>query len=68
MMLAVLATFVPPIGTGLINTLVTLVVIGVILYLVETFIPLSPPIKAVLRVVAVLVAVIYLLRLIGVGV
>ena len=47
----------------LITLLVVLVIIGVALYLIETYIPMSPPIKIVLRVVVVLVLVLYLLKL-----
>jgi hypothetical protein len=52
----------------LISLLVLLIILGVALYLVETYIPMSPPIKLVIRVVVVLVIVIWLLRLFGVSV
>lgn len=42
--------------------LVTLIVLGLVLYLVETYIPMSPPIKTVLRVVVVVVLVLWLLQ------
>jgi hypothetical protein len=48
---------------GLISLIVMLVILGLALYLVETYIPMSPPIKTVLRVVVVLVLVLWLLRL-----
>lgn len=51
----------------LISLVVVLVIVGVCLYLVETYIPLSPPIKTVIRVVVVLVLCLYLLRLFGVN-
>lgn len=51
----------------LISLLVVLVVIGVCLYLVETYIPMSPPIKTVIRVVVVLVLILWLLRAFGVN-
>lgn len=51
----------------LINVIVALVVIGLILYLVENYIPMSPPIKVILRVVVILVLVLWLLRLFGVA-
>jgi hypothetical protein len=44
-----------------------LVVIGVALYLIETYIPMSPPIKTVIRVVVVLVLVLWLLRAFGIN-
>jgi len=50
----------------LIETLVLLVVIGVVLYLVETYVPMSPPIKTVIRVVVVLFLAIALLNAFGV--
>lgn len=48
---------------GLIGLVVVLIVVGVSLYLIETYIPMSPPIKTVLRVVVVLVLVLWLLQL-----
>jgi hypothetical protein len=38
----------------IVSPLILLVIVGVVLYLVETYIPLSPPIKVVIRVVVVL--------------
>jgi len=52
----------------MIALLVTLVVVGLILYLVETYIPMSPPIKTVLRVVVVLILILWLVRLFGLDV
>jgi len=49
----------------MIAMLVTLVIVGVCLYLVETYIPMSPPIKTVLRVVVVLGCVLFLLQAFG---
>lgn len=50
---------------SLLSLLLVLVVVGVALYLVETYIPLSPPIKTVIRVVVVLFLVIWLLQAVG---
>jgi hypothetical protein len=50
---------------SLVSVIVTLVILGLALYLVETYIPMSPPIKTVLRVVVVLILVLWLLRLFG---
>lgn len=47
----------------LISLIIVLVVVGVCLWLVETYLPISPPIKVVIRVVVVLVLVVWLLRL-----
>lgn len=48
---------------GLIELIVLLVIVGLLLYLVETYVPMSPPIRTILRVVVVLVLVLFLLRL-----
>jgi hypothetical protein len=48
---------------GLISLLIVLIVIGVLLWLVETQIPMAPPIKTIIRVVVVVVVVLWLLRL-----
>jgi hypothetical protein len=47
---------------GLLELIVLLVIVGLILYLVENYIPMSPPIKTVLRVVVVLVLILWLVR------
>jgi hypothetical protein len=51
----------------MIGLILTLVVIGLCLYLVETYVPMSPPIKTALRVVVVICLVLWLLQLFGVG-
>jgi len=48
---------------GLISLVVVLIIVGVLLYLVETFIPLSPPIRTILRVVVVLALILWLLQI-----
>lgn len=50
----------------MLTVLLVLVVIGVCLYLVENFIPMSAPIKTVLRVVVIILLVLWLLRIFGV--
>lgn len=50
----------------MITLLVVIVVLGLCLYLVENYVPMSPPIKIVLRVVVVLVIVLWLLQSFGV--
>lgn len=50
----------------MIGLIVFLVVVGVCLYLLETYIPMDPVIKTVIRVVVVLCAVLYLLSAFGV--
>jgi len=51
----------------MITTIIVLIVLGVCLYLVETYIPLSAPIKIVIRVLVVLFSVLYLLRAFGIA-
>lgn len=50
----------------LITLLIVLVIIGVCLYLVETYIPMSPPIVILIRVIVVIFVVLYLLQMLGV--
>jgi hypothetical protein len=50
----------------MIALIVTLVIVGVCLYLVENYVPMSPPIKTVLRVVVVLVLILFLLSAFGI--
>jgi len=47
---------------GLVSLLVLLVLIGVALYLIETFIPMAAPLKIIIRVVVVLVVILWLIR------
>jgi hypothetical protein len=51
----------------MITLLIVIVIVGVGLYLVETYVPMSPPIRIVLRVVVVLVLLLYLLRVFGIA-
>jgi len=48
---------------GLISLIVVLIIVGVLLYLVENFILLSPPIRTILRVVVVLALILWLLQI-----
>ena len=50
----------------LVSVIVVLIVLGVVLWLVNTYIPMAPPIKTVINVVVVLVLCLWLLSLIGV--
>lgn len=47
----------------LISFIVLLVVLGIIFYLVENFVPMSPPFKTVLRIVAVTILAFMVLAL-----
>jgi hypothetical protein len=51
---------------SLIGVVIVLAVVGLILYLVETYIPMSAPFKVVIRVVIVIVLCLWLLQLFGV--
>jgi len=51
----------------IINAIILLAIIGVILYLVETLLPIAAPIKIVIHVLVVLFAVLVLLDLAGIG-
>jgi len=50
----------------MIHLLIVLVIVGVCLYLVENYVPMSPPIKTVIRVIVVIALVLYLLSAFGV--
>jgi hypothetical protein len=43
-----------------------LIILGLCLYLVENYIPMSPPFKTVLRVVVVILLVLWLLQAFGI--
>lgn len=51
---------------SLIGVLLVLVIVGVCLYLIETYVPMSPPIKTVIRVLVVLFIVLWLLQTFGI--
>ena len=46
----------------LINVIIALVVVGVVLWLINTYIPMDAKIKSILNVVIVIAVVIWLLR------
>jgi hypothetical protein len=50
----------------MISLILFLVVLGLALYLIETYIPMSPPIKLVIRIVIVIFSVLILLRAFGI--
>ena len=50
----------------LINLVITLIVVGVLLWLVNTYIPMDAKIKQILNVVVVIAVVIWLLQAFGV--
>jgi hypothetical protein len=50
----------------LLNILVVLIVAGVLLWLINTFIPMDRKIKSILNVVVVIVVIIWLLKVFGI--
>lgn len=51
----------------LISLIIVFAVVGVVLWLVTTYIPMAQPIKTVLTVVVVLILCLWLLSLFGIG-
>lgn len=49
----------------MIQVLVVLILIGVLLYLVETYLPMAAPIRTIIRVVVVLFVILWLLSIFG---
>jgi Flp pilus assembly protein TadB len=50
----------------LIQVLIVLIIVGVVLYMVNTYVPMAPPIKTILMVVVVLVLCLWLLQVFGI--
>jgi len=50
----------------MIQMIVILVVLGFCLYLVETYIPMSPPVQMLIRAVVILFSVLYILSAFGI--
>lgn len=50
----------------LINLLLVLIAVGVLLWLVNTYIPMDRKIKNILNIVAVVIVVLWLLRVFGI--
>lgn len=51
---------------SLITILLVIVVVGVLLWLINSYIPMQPTIKKILNIVVVVIVVIWLLKVIGV--
>jgi hypothetical protein len=51
---------------SLINLVIVLIVVGVLLWLVNTYVPMDRKIKQILNIVVVIVVVLWLLQLFGV--
>jgi hypothetical protein len=52
----------------MIALILTLALVGVLVYLIETFVPMPAPFKIAIRVIVVIVLVLYLVRLFGLDV
>jgi hypothetical protein len=52
-------------GTPLIHVLLTLIVVGVLLWLVNRFIPMQSTIKGILNGIVIIVVVLWLLQIFG---
>ena len=50
----------------MIQLILLLVVLGVILYLIENYVPISPPFIVVIRIIIVIFSILLLLRAFGV--
>ena len=51
----------------MIHVLLVLIIVGVVLYLVQTYIPMAAPIKTIITVVVVLFLCLWLLQVFGVA-
>lgn len=51
----------------MIGLILMLVIVGVLLYVVETYIPMAQPMKLVIRIVVIICVVLYLLQLFGIA-
>jgi hypothetical protein len=49
----------------MIGLILTLIIIGLLWYLAETYIPMAPPMKVIVRAVCLIAVVIYLLQFAG---
>ena len=49
----------------IIQLLVVLIIVGVVLWLVQTYIPMAPPVKTIITVVVILFLCLWLLRAFG---
>ena len=51
----------------LVTLVIYLIVVGVLLWLINTYIPMAAPIKTIINVVVVVVVCLWLLRLFGIA-
>lgn len=50
----------------MVTLIVTLIILGVLWYLVDTYIPMPPPMKVIVRVVIIIAIVLFIARTFGV--
>ena len=50
----------------LITLIITLVIVGVALWAINTYIPMAPPIKKILNIVVVVIVCLWLLQVFGI--
>ena len=50
---------------SLLGLVITLVVVGVLLWLLNTYVPMDPKIKQIINIVVVIIVVIWLLKVFG---
>jgi hypothetical protein len=50
----------------MITVILVLAMLGLFLFLIETFVPMSPPFVVIIRVVVVIFSLLYILRVFGV--
>lgn len=51
----------------MLELLITVIILGIIFWFVETYVPMSDPFKSLFRVVAVIIVLVLLLNFLGVG-
>ena len=49
----------------IVSVLITIAIIGIILYLVNTYIPMPPAIKSIINIVVVIFVILWLLKILG---
>jgi hypothetical protein len=50
----------------LIQLIIVLIIVGLLLWLVQSYLPVPPMIKSVINIVMVLIVILYLLRMFGI--
>jgi hypothetical protein len=50
---------------SLLSVIIVLIIIGVLMYLVNTYIPMAAPIKSILNIVVIICVIVWLLQVFG---